>query len=92
MSILTFKALHWLPCAEMVGAVWLNDLSWAIYTRRTAAGLAIWSGVAASMIILTGALMTVLFIDNLSLVFVEAAASFVGTAVVVHLDSRSRIV
>ena len=87
-TILTFKALHLIPVLEMIGAVWLNDLSWAFYTRRTAAGKAIQAGLAGSFIILTGAVMTVLFIDNLSLLFIEAAASFIGTAVVVHLDSR----
>lgn len=73
-----------------VGAIFLNDASWAYYVDKVKDGKVIAAGAGATSIWLTGAIVTVTYLQNHWLIIVAGISTFIGTAASVKFINRGK--
>jgi len=81
-----FYELEWAESLMVFGATVLSDMLWAFYIRRTNEGKVFWAALFSAIIILSGGLVVVAYVDNNWYLIPAAVGAFVGTVISIVVD------
>jgi len=81
-----FYELEWAEALMVFGATVLSDMLWAFYIRRTNEGKVFWAALFSAIIILSGGLVVVAYVDNNWYLVPAALGAFVGTVISIAAD------
>lgn len=82
--------MWWLTFLGIVAAMFVLDVTFALYTRRVAQGAALSSAIFASTICLLGATVVVGYMEDKLYIFAAMIGAFLGTYITVRWDHKRK--